>query len=183
MSKQILIPVSAPWEIELATPRLSLQAFESASDPPVTVGMWVERFDLMNRSSPNNKTVQTIEWRTARIKVTFERGIASRLCFGVSDAEAIREEDYDWSRIPVKLERGESLDAYVIRYDNWCAEHGQCPDPRMYEVANSDWLEMLSPDLEKAGFRHFMLLGHDAYVEVVAMNWSWEECPKTTPPG
>lgn len=179
----ILVPVSVPWRIELACPMLHLEAFEIAGEPPVSVSMWVDCITTASDSIREQSSPIGLDWRIARIKISFTNAIWPRMCEAFSDGEVIPEANYDWSRIPIRLGTDEDHDAYLTRYHNWCIEHGRCPDPRMYEVVNSEWREALPPILASAGYRHFIMLGHDAYVEVVAKNWSWEECPGVTPPG
>jgi hypothetical protein len=49
-------------------------------------------------------------------------------------------------------------------------EKGICPNPYFYEVQNTDWFnekEVFQP-LAKRGFKHFLLVGYDSYLEVLA---------------
>ena len=54
------------------------------------------------------------------------------------------------------------------------AEHwqssGTCPDPRAYRVIGSSWLDELSASEHD---HHYLIVGHDAFVEVVARSANW----------
>ncbi|WP_143310267.1 hypothetical protein [Chitinophaga vietnamensis] len=63
------------------------------------------------------------------------------------------EDTYDW----------QSLDAHF-------KESNICPNPYFYEVQNSAWFEEreIYQALLKKNFKHFILVGYDSYVEVLA---------------
>ena len=55
-------------------------------------------------------------------------------------------------------------------YALYFREKGICPNPYFYEVQNTGWFnekEVYQP-LVKRGFKHFVLVGYDSYVEVLA---------------
>jgi hypothetical protein len=54
-------------------------------------------------------------------------------------------------------------------YKHLFPETGICPDPYFYEVQNTDWFnEKGYQRLINKGFKHFLLVGYDSYLEVLA---------------
>ena len=58
------------------------------------------------------------------------------------------------------------------KFRTYWKETSICPDPRIYEVENSKWLENEARAI-KLGCKHFIVLGHDNYIEVLAKDWNW----------
>ncbi len=64
------------------------------------------------------------------------------------------------------LEDTADWSSYVILFQG----EGLCPNPYFYEVQNTNWFnekEVYQP-LAKRGFKHFLLVGYDSYLEVLA---------------
>ena len=106
------------------------------------------------------------------VRVTFTGGRIGRLCPSFSDLEVVREQDYDWSALPTRLLPDETTTQNLARRQALWLSTGLSPDPRMYEVRQSLWFDELG--LSSRGLKHYLLLGHDEYVEVVAEDWKWE---------
>ena len=61
-------------------------------------------------------------------------------------------------------------------YASLFKEKGVCANPYFYEVENTGWFnekEVYQP-LAKKGFKHYLLVGYDSYVEVLAMGVEYE---------
>jgi hypothetical protein len=58
-----------------------------------------------------------------------------------------------------------------ILWEAW-RQMGRCPDPHMYQVVSSPWIEALGKMAD--GLTHFIIDGHDSFVEVVAKTWRVE---------
>jgi hypothetical protein len=61
-------------------------------------------------------------------------------------------------------------------YASLFKEKGICPNPYFYEVQNTGWFnekEVYQP-LAKKGFKHYLLVGYDSYVEVLAKGVRYE---------
>ena len=188
-----LVPVEVPWLISPSTPWLRLTATEHEGVIVRFVGYFAledptpperaERiagfeevrvvgtpYDHPNRLESHGGPYQLV-------RVTFARGLWARFCPAHSDGEMVDPDAYDFSTIPEFLKLtggpGEPVDVaqYVRRFRSMWARTQLCPDPHMYEVENSTWVEHAN-----AGqvFRHYMLWGHDAYVEILAEGWQWE---------
>jgi hypothetical protein len=87
-----------------------------------------------------------------------------------SDSEVVPESLYDWSRVPGGMpEDGEWERAEEDLRNEWM-KTGICPDPLMYEVIFGNGAEQGDPSVET---KHYLLLGHDVYLEVDAVGWRW----------
>lgn len=85
----------------------------------------------------------------------------------------VREQDYDWSAVASTRLPGETVEQNVLRTRELWLSTGVCPDPSMYKVSHSPWL-MKEKLGHGAGWRDYLLLGHDEYVEVIAKGWDWQ---------
>lgn len=106
------------------------------------------------------------------VRVTFDDAVHLRTCWAVSDRETFPEDDYDWSAIPGARRPGEPVEETLQRGREWWLATGTAPDAGMYVVEGS-------PRMAEFGnlgpqYRHYILSGHDEYVEVIARGWSWE---------
>lgn len=110
--------------------------------------------------------------RSDRINLLFEAGVYARFCPSFSDREVVQVEIFDWSEVRGRQQLGETISAWKERFLSEWLDTSICPNPRMYEVQSSLWLAEVWPDV--ANFKHFLLLGHDVYVEVIAQGWRWE---------
>jgi hypothetical protein len=106
------------------------------------------------------------------VKVAFDGINLARVSPAVSDIEVISESLFDWSRVPGGIASGGSAEDSVENFGDLWRVTGLCPDPRMYEVQDSRWLQDLG--LTATAWRHFIMLGHDEYVEIVAQRFDWQ---------
>lgn len=149
--KPKLIPVKVPWEICPSTPHLQLSVAET--EEPTRVWAYV--------NFPKKEMI--------RIVMSFGRSLYAHFAHSWSDSEVVREDHYDWSAVPdLDLDNLESSQKEF--WTNW-EKLGVCPDPNMYKVAGSLWLSEVQ---DNRPLQHFLILGHDAYVEVLAEDWTWE---------
>lgn len=180
-----LLPVSVPWMICPSAPFLRVQLTSAGAPASVTfIGFfkcddmpWQGQFNQrpeVVRSAPDFEARPLSEKAPFRmVKIAFVEGRAAKTLPAVADAEVVREDDYDWSAIPGTRMSGETVEQNVVRTRELWLHSGVCPDPAMYEVVPSQWLaeEKLDPS---AGWHHYLLLGHDEYVEVIAKGWDWQ---------
>jgi hypothetical protein len=106
------------------------------------------------------------------VRMNFDDGLAYRVTDRFADGEIIREDDYDWSAIPGALRPGEDSVGNIERTTRFWLERGISPDAGAYVIEKSPWLRKLGARAN--GMRHFMILGDDDYVEVIARDASWE---------
>lgn len=180
---QRLLPVVVPWQVSPSTPFLRLRASEA--DEPTAVTFMANfpapqaaeeagrlGFDRVQVVGPPAEfgAVQEAEgscWRI--VKVTFQRGHWARFMPSHADHEVVEESAYDWSALPALTL--ENFEEQRRRFDAVWLESGVCPNPRFYVVSGSRWLQ----ERTKTGscFTHYIVLGHDAYAEVIAETATW----------
>jgi hypothetical protein len=121
-------------------------------------------YKLTNELGPKSGPYQLV-------KVTFLRALAARMLPGYSDSDVVNPKVFDFSDVSDEIEPGQSIDEWLRCFqDQWTTKQ-LCPDPRMYEVAHSSWLTEIGGSAGE--YTHFLLLGHDAYVEVIAQGYEW----------
>ncbi|WP_375766393.1 hypothetical protein NR798_32520 [Archangium gephyra] len=96
--------------------------------------------------------------------------LVARFCPAYEEREPIREADYGWSQVPF---HGPVLDgeAYLRDFPRAWRENKSCPRSGAYEVLGSPWLT--ETGAAKWAYRHFLLVGLEVYVEVLAKDWKW----------
>jgi hypothetical protein len=185
--RPVLVPVKVPWQIDAAAPHLRLVANESAVNEPTHVTAYAkflvppgnEPLDNSGAATkiypPKFNTVgHAIDnpsgaYRT--IRCCFTRAVRSQMSPSYSDLQVVNTSVYDWDRIPRYSQTGDGIEISVRRFmEAWRASEF-CPNPRMYEIDNSPWVRELGASA--SSFRHYLMLGHDAYVEVLAEDWDW----------
>lgn len=184
--KPRLIPVKVPWQVSASVSCLRVYASEGAGSQCRSVD-FIAHFGLA-RSDSEQRTVRGVRIVEAPgdfvptdggigayrlVRVLFKEGLWVKVCPSHSDTEIIREDFYDWSALDWRVEDSPEGSAFLNRFwDRW-RNTLVCPDPRMYQVEESTWLQELGLD-SGSGWKHYMILGHDAYVEVIARDWQWE---------
>lgn len=159
---QCLEPLSMPWLVSPSVPLVRVEAGEDSISAPTTVSSFGTHMDGSN----------------SRVKLIFRAGLCVRLSLSYSDVEVVRDADYDWSGV-LRLSAGPDYEESRRRRRDYWQTTGHCPDPRAYEVKDSVWLnELSSPTALGESLRHYLILGHDAYVEVLAIGWAAEETPQ-----
>lgn len=183
--KPKLVPVSVPWMISPSVPYLRMQLTPGGAPASATfIGFfkcddmpWQGQFNQkpeVVRSAPDFELRPLSEKAPFRmIRVTFLEGRSVKTHPAIADAEIVREDDYDWSAVESSLKPGETIEQNVVRTRDLWLTTGICPSPRMYEVVPSQW--SIEENLGRsAGWHHYLLLGHDEYVEVLAKGWDWQ---------
>jgi hypothetical protein len=107
------------------------------------------------------------------MRVWFSEPKLHRVCPAESDHEVISEEGSDWSAIDSSMKDGESVEQNVRWTQLFWQQSGLCPDPCFYEVQGSPWLSQVAHG-NQISLHHYLLLGQDEYVEVIARDWRWE---------
>jgi len=187
---QKLCPVRVPWSISASTSFLKVHAAEGDSESPTTVTLvaefGLESADASTPSAGNAVIIvqtpseidgapsgSTVRAPTQLIRLIFENGLWVRFMHAHSDDQIIDEEKFDWSEVAHIYDAlAPGIEAGRKYYWSLWKRNGICPDPHMYEVEGSNWLREIRPRGE--GYKHYLMVGHDAYVEVIAMGWRWE---------
>ncbi len=133
-------------------------------DPPVVVTSPGE----FNAHAPKSEGAYRM------IRLTFYE-VADTTVFRAG-SDYVLEQLYDLSAIGDHAQGTHNWKQYRRRIWRSWRDTGLCPDPRMYEVENSPHVVRLrseNPHWNK--FKHYLLIGNDVNVEVVAARWIWEE--------
>lgn len=113
------------------------------------------------------------------LRVIFERSLWACFNPGMHDADPIDRTRFDVTALPAFRQPGVSLEEVVkASWQEW-RRNGLCPDPGMYEVRDSPWIElhcrwMTEVGVVQADFKHVIIEAHDSFVEVVAKAWRYE---------
>jgi hypothetical protein len=75
-------------------------------------------------------------------------------------------EGYDDGYLP-----GQSINEFLLESRKKWVASGLCPRPGVYRVENSVWLE--EENASRFGCRHYVLEGHDMWIEVIAKSFEW----------
>ncbi len=178
-----LIPLRVPWQVSPSTPFLSIhvsEEFEVGS----TWAEFVAYFAIEDKSRvatdgrsvklvarPNVDELDSGSGPYQLLRVTFDSGLWVRVSPAWSDSEVVKESDYDWTSVPCGYEPGQDISVWLRHFrDTWTRE-SICPDPRIYEVHGSRWLDELGQG--RATAKHILILGHDSYGEIIAEGWRW----------
>lgn len=153
--KQSLSPIAVPWMVSPSGPFLELTLFESEANATLS---FAADFGPVRVESP--------DWV---VKLHFTACIECRWTLSWSP------DAYDWSLMPVNFKTAADTEEYVRQCDKYWKQHGIAPDPGFYEVLESEWLSQIHKSAKGGQWRHFVVSGHDADVEIVAEGWTWEE--------
>jgi hypothetical protein len=175
----VLVPIEAPWMISPSVPHLRLQEGGRGLEISATfIAFFKLQFALESSglaviAAPGEfETSQSARGAPHRlVKVSFDDATYARLSPAFSDSEVIPEAQYDWSNVPGGVMPEESAETNVANFAQLWEEKSLCPDPRMYEVRNSGWIRDVGAD--SGVWRHYILLGHDEYAEVIARGFEW----------
>lgn len=178
---QKLRPIKVPWQVSPSTPCLRLFASETSEEhTQVTFSAHFalrEKPTKINQIGFESAAIESNPYLSeskktdshSLVKVEFNRGLWSRLSPAFSDREVLNPAEFDDS-----LLSGSSPQVDVQRWladfqSSWI-KTGYCPDPGIYLVEESDWCQRVSSKLN-----HYLIEGHDSYVEVLAEGYSWRE--------
>lgn len=164
-----LKPLTVPWKISPSTPALGVttRAFDGVNHGFVTfLGFLGEGTKLHAEYGAYRQ-----------IAVIMECIVGIRFYPDFSSADSERLESYDWESLPEFRDDDGSLRNHVSRFHQKWAATQVCPDPSVYTVEESDWLSDLyfrSDSPPSLQFQHFLFVGDDYSVEVIAKAYRWE---------
>lgn len=146
-----LVAVPVPWMISPSVPELKVSVVENG-DAIVEADVTAVR----DGSSAEH----------AGVEITFRAGQWVRTYPASSDTETFPTGlfDSDVYQTPPGEEGFRSF------RELW-ATTGCCPTPGFYEVLDSRWL--VEMDAARFGCRHFVLEGHDMWLELLALDFAW----------
>lgn len=186
MKQPTLTPFKVPWMIS-SVPCLDLQTDNHGA--PLSVSFIAffklatalpgykapDRFQYVEAPSafePAASGEQEAPYRLVRIK--FINGIAVRKNREYSEMEVIKEDDYDWSKMPCDSDPNEDIGENLERSARYWIETGYSPNPGFLGISagESPWLAELG--LADSDLTHYLIIGHDEYIEVAAEGAQWE---------
>lgn len=148
-----------PWMVSPSVPEFNVRVVENA-DTVVTLDVLALEPSAM---VPRGLIDRGVE-------VRFEHGQWVRTYPAASDADPIPEGLFD--RVESGRERPihDSMEWVRLFHQRW-ASQSSCPDPSFYEVLDSTWIR--DENADRFGCRHFVLAGHDLWIEVLCTGASW----------
>jgi len=157
MTKRI-VPLEVPWMISPSVSAFGLSASEGG-DCEIVAAVAVIRAPESAADEPSAVRVRVRAGGWIRMSPMLDDTDPTRSWSGYSRADV-----FDWS--------GEDIDEYLAEFKRRWEASGVCPDPRAYEVVGSQWIRDVGA--ERFGVKHFVLVGHDAWIEVLGKELSWE---------
>ena len=153
MTRTLLTPCPVPWMVSPSTGAVTLNHMETDTEPECTIvfggGRMSEEGQLDSR----------------RIEIDFEmcHHARTRPLNGGVDTIYPVEPTYD---------------GHYEGYLDWLRREwkatGLCPSPGFYVATESEWLSSL-PDANQERCRHYVVVGRDGYVELIAERFRWQE--------
>ena len=161
MSRGRLQAVPVPWMVSPSVPEIRIGIVENAHarvalDVAVLPSAPNDASGLVNRG----------------VEVLFRHGQWVRTYPPASDTDPVPIGLFDRSALEFKSVTGD-LDGWMRRFREEWRRQGNCPDPGFYEVLGSQWI--VEEHAARFGCRHFVLVGHDLWMEVLCtdVEWSW----------
>jgi hypothetical protein len=164
LPKPKLIPVEVPWTIPTGSMSSPIR-LEYMESEPVTVHCagWFYRV------SPSE--ADKFQGQLQLIRIVFH--CAEVIWARITPSEIAESTDeYDENAVRVRPNPGEGVYQLRNRNLNKWTESGVCHDPSMYEVHGSEWLQSVGKD--DPILKHYLIIGHDIHVELLAHDWTWE---------
>jgi len=160
-SRPVLRPWQVPWLLSPSGSFLSISHTEE---------IWECRVETNVILGPLAGGQDDTSNGSQRIRVDFDGGLWSRISPTSSESEPLGHLKLDWSEVPF---RGPVADvgARIREYEERWLQTRLCPDPGAYEVHGSSWAG--ESGAARLGLRHFLLVGTEAYAEVLAKGWRW----------
>lgn len=164
-----LLAVKTPWQLESSTPFLEMNLYENGEaiiSANVNFGLNKKNPDL--HKYPLDK-IQNMglftgenfeEFKYQRINIRFEHFYSVIMNPPQTGIGVIDESKYDWSKIKFHNLFYDDIYKWQEKKLEYWTKTGYCPDPNMYEIKNSIWLE--NPMVVRLSYKHFLILGHDS---------------------
>lgn len=153
-----LVPVEVPWMVSPSGGIVELRTFEAEPTQIVVVVSWGPLSDTQDNS------------RCDHVRLTFDAGWVRKTPIQ-GQSPVMFEGAFDCADVPlvnISSQPESALEAFQQRW----RESGTCPDPRVYRVEGSRWVS--EAGALKGRCIHFLVLGQDAYAEVLSNAWAWE---------
>ena len=162
--RQSLFPVDVPWMVAADHSRIIATLVEN--DRAVIA------FDASVLPEGGVDEILHAELPIKRVVLQFRAAQWMRTAPAWSDRDVVDPLVYDWGKVYSVSAFAGSVNDYLIGFRRKWQEDRRCPDPALYEVGTSYWL--VQSGAVKFQCRHYLLLGHDLSVEVLAPAFTWQ---------
>jgi hypothetical protein len=105
------------------------------------------------------------------VSLSFRGGQWLRLEPAVSDVTTVPPDRFDWNGLPFRGVKNEDLGGFLGEFRTSWLEAGNCPDPNIYEIMHSTWLN--SSGAIRFGCKHYVVVGRDLWLELLALDFKW----------
>lgn len=161
-----VLPLALPWAVS-PTSEVDLTATEAA----LRVEVGANYGPLASAQTEASGAKADWSWRPTLIEF---RAVVVFAWGRMPDAGEVPSPSERYGRDQIPFEADEtSYGPGRERFDTWWLEKAQAPDSGIYEVKGAEWLWPV--EFDKSRFRHFVIEGHDTYVEVVAETVFWRD--------
>ncbi len=151
-----LVPIAVPWQIALATPYLRLEINDYGSRTLSFIASF-----LLDATAKEERLVT----------VTFKKLKRVRVNYITLEGGGMDENLYDWTDVPLRFTEEMNLSVREKQYNAMWLNSGVCPDPRMYQVIQSQLLE--PNEIEQHQVQHYLAVGEEFTLDIVAGDWKW----------
>lgn len=163
MNMPRLLPLDVPWRISPSVPCLgvALGNVFGINDGYVTFDAFLgESTSLANKYGTHRQ-----------ISVALKRVVWMKFYPEFSKDDSERLEAYDWNQVPEFRDQDGSFRGHSRRFHDQWNSTDICPDPSAYLIENSEALACLGFRDE---FKHYLFIGDDFNLEVIADSLTWE---------
>ena len=164
-----LRPINAPWMISTAAPEIGFRVKSQE-------GLFHGYVDFLALFTPP-KAWRGGDDRYYHVVVVFDSIVSLRMSPEFSGIDRSRWHGYDWGAVPGAVDDNGESESRLNQLDEQWEWTGVCPDPRAYVIEDSDWLVQLgfTSDLpDSLRVDHYLLMGRDHYIEIIAKSMRWE---------
>lgn len=164
-----LQPLCVPWQISSSTPNMEIHSKSVGGvnhGRIVFLGCFGIATELCARHGRFGQVAVTLDWT-----------VGIRMYPDFSEQDTGRLTGYDWSAIPKFRDANGGFSNYVELFHAQWNFTNICPNPSVYVLEESEWTRQMGygkdgpPQLQ---FNHYIFLGDDYNVEVLARSLEWE---------
>ena len=166
LQKPILKPVKVPWQVTSAVPYLKVVLDETGM---IEASFYANVLKVVSNREENSMEVPDLE-DEARVVVTFRGAYLLASHTGGDGENSFNYNDFDTTLIKLSVPDSDYVRWGLEFRKQWLTTQF-CPDPNMYEVINTRWSPAIGGYEE--GYVHYIILGEQIYVDIMARDWSW----------
>lgn len=154
-----LIPIEVPWKVS-SSEDISKFNFE---DDRLELLLVADLLDLNKLDAMHNAFNFFDYVSIVQLQLTFETIVHFSYSRPQQHTFGLDPQKYDFQAIYPSTSD--------IFFEKW-ARTKKCPDPQMYQIENSDIKQLLN--IKSSAMSHWVLVGHDEIIHVIAEKFRWE---------